>query len=125
MNDLSLIETLASCTDPCGWCIHQCPDHDKYEMLVTCLRVQKGFLIVSQTVNKILAGRSRGAMEKILMLFEILADNLQGEHIQINKISFNAEHKPENVWRLPGCSQILLVAQTLEQIYLNETINRD
>ena len=120
MKDLSLIEALTNCTDSCGWCVQHCPDKVKYDMLVSCIRIQKEFLCISSTVNEILAGRSSSSMKKIFVLFEIIADDLHTKHLSDNQKVFNSARELENSWRLPGCSQIFMLSQSLRQVYLNE-----
>ena len=125
MNSLSLIEALENCTDSCGWCAHHCPDEDKYEMLVSCIRIQKEFLIVGSTVNKILSDKSNDSMKKIFKLFEFIADYLQMIHDADNKRNFRGVKKSEDGLRLPGCSQIFVVSQSLGQMYSKELLNED
>jgi len=125
MNSLSLIEALENCTDSCGWCAHHCPDEDKYEMLVSCIRIHKEFLIVGTIVIKILSNRSGDSMKKIFKLFETIADYLQAKHSVENKRNFREARKTKDALRLPGCSQIFVISQSLGQMYSKELLNED
>jgi len=121
VKEISLIEALADCTTSCGWCAHHCPDEHKYEILVACIRLQEEFIKLYGAVYLILAGRSTDTIEKISKLFEKLAGNIQRQGGA--KITATRERNGGEVWGLTGCSHIFLVAQALEQTYLNE-INR-
>jgi hypothetical protein len=123
MNSLSLIEALENCTDSCGWCVHHCSDEDKYEMLVLCIRIQNEFLIVDRIVNKILSNRSEVSMKKIFRLFEAIASYLLVNHSLENKSNFSEAGKKEESLKLPGCSQIFKISQSLGQMYSKEFLN--
>lgn len=123
MKSLSLIEALENCTDRCGWCVHHCPDEDKYEMLVSCIRIQKEFLAIGSIVNKILSKRSKSSMKKIFKLFATIADYLQTKHSSDDKRNFAETGNKGEALRLPGCSQIFMISQSLRHMYSKEILN--
>jgi hypothetical protein len=123
MKNISLVEALENCADACGWCVHQCPDKDKYDMLVYCISIQKEFLAVGSLVNNILSGRSEVTMKKIFKFFEIIAGYFQENNSTGNKNDFREAGNSKDGLRLPGCSQIFMVSQSLGQIYSDDSLN--
>ena len=69
MEDITLIENLADCTASCGWCVHQCKDEDKYEMLFICINIQREYMSVCRTVNLILGDNGSDFMKRIMEIF--------------------------------------------------------
>ena len=105
-------------SDTCGWCDQNCPDEEKYEMLVTCIRIQNEFAIIGRKVSLMLGRTSPAFLQRIINLFKIFTDHIKPKQLkERSKITHNNSEKE---WRLPGCSQIFLVAQSLEQININE-----
>jgi len=124
VNQKSLIDSLKDCTYSCGWCITNCPDEDKYEMLVTCINIQKEIVQVGNIVYRILSDRFFKTMKIITILLETFAAEIQKRHITVN-YNFNAEHNSGDNRRLPGCSQIFTIAQSLEGIFDSEILRYD
>jgi hypothetical protein len=118
MEDISLIEALKSCTTGCSWCVHHCPDEDKYENLVTCIRIQKGLLVICKMAGSILDDKTSLFMKKLIKIFEKLSEVLLEEwkthNVSAPRLGYNYEISN----KLPGCSHIFLVSQLLEQTYL-------
>jgi len=125
MKDILLIETLTKGKDSCEWCSHQCNDEDKYEMLVTCIRIQKECLLICQTVSLILTGNTSASIKNILYVFEKLTENVQSNSKTIRASTPKSVIKSGGTWKKPGCSQIFLIAQSLEQKYPNEYYQSD
>ena len=120
MKHISLIEALTDCTTTCGWCLNECPDEDKYETLVNCIRFQKECLTLFKTVYSILAGGASECIGKINNLLEALAENVQKDSGITNTHTSKSMHSPQQGMKKPGCSHIFQIAQLLEQSYFNK-----
>ena len=120
----SLLDSLEDSTNPCRWCVTSCPDEDKYEMLITCISIQKEIIKTGRIVYKILADKSLDIMMKTYGFLETITNELQKEHLSISN-NIKRENRSEDNWRLPGCSQIFTVAQSLEGIFVNEILRYD
>jgi hypothetical protein len=125
LKHVSLIDALTDCSTSCGWCVHQCPDEDKYEMLVTCIRIQKECAAICMMINSILAERASDSTKKIFYVFEILTENLQKSQGTATKNTLRLKDKPEKERKKPGCSKIFQIALFIEQSYLNEQYHQD
>lgn len=125
MKQKSIIDALTDCADSCGWCVNHCPDEDKYEMLITCISIRKEFTRVGSIVNLILGNRSFEPMKKIIGLFEVLAEDPPIMQSSINQNNFKIDFNSDDSRRLPGCSQIFNVAQSLEWVYVKEDLRFD
>ena len=119
MSDTTLIEALLDCKT-CGWCDHQCVDEEKYDVLVYCISIQKECVEILREVNLILSRGAYNSSKEITKLFEILTENVQ-KNIKSTNIGVSKfVHKPEENLK-PGCSQIYLISQLLEQSFTYET----
>jgi len=114
MKDISLIEALTGSAAGCEWCIHQCPDEDKYENLLSCIRIQKGLLVICKMACSILDDKTSLFMKKLIKIFEKLSEVLLGElkthDVSAPRLSYNYLRSR----KLPGCSHIFLISQSLE-----------
>jgi hypothetical protein len=119
MEPVSLEEALNSCSNSCGWCVHQCPDKDKYEMLIYCIRIQKEFISVGKMTRLILNDKADKFNKEIFKLFEVIANDFQERDPMIKKNNSRGKNLMD-VSKLPGCSQIFLVAQSIQQTVLNK-----
>jgi hypothetical protein len=120
LKHVSLIDALTDCSNSCGWCVHHCPDEDKYEMLVTCIRIQKECAAICMTINSILADRAPDSMGKIFYVFEMLTENIEKSRETTTKNKIRLTDKPKKEQKKPGCSQIFQIALSIEQNYVNE-----
>ena len=111
MNDISLSDVLADHTTACGWCVRQCNDEDKYEMLVTCIRIQNKFSEMSKTINLVLDKNAPKFFDKIIEQSGKIAEEIKdySEEGKNKTSDFDEERK------LPGCSQIFNIAQSIAQ----------
>jgi hypothetical protein len=121
----SLTNALTDCTESCGWCVNQCEDGEKYEVLVNCIRFQKEFLLVSKNINSMLGGRSTEMMKKILDLFKLLSVDIQKKQGDLNKAKLKTSVLSIEKWKLPGCSNIFEIALSLERLYLDGALDSD
>ncbi len=120
MSDLSLIEALSDCTTSCGWCVNHCMDEEKYGVLVYCISVQKECVEILREVNLILSNQAPNSIKEITELFEILSENVQKNIKTTNTYTTKFMNKPKENLK-PGCSQIFLISQLLEQSFSYET----
>jgi hypothetical protein len=121
VKEISFINSL-DCTASCGWCVHQCSDEDKYEILVFSLQIQKECLLICKTINLMLGGTAPESVHNVIELFKKLAIHVQDK----SGASKTKELIPGSVERKkPGCSQIFLIAQMLEQSCLNQSYRND
>ena len=121
MKDISLFEALQDCTATCGWCIHHCPDVDKYDILVLCIRLQKEFINIWKNINSILPGRTNSIENLMLGVFTKLSEIEHRTAEKQKRFLTPYSNKSENILRMPGCSQIFLLAQSLEETLWNES----
>ncbi|GIK59307.1 MAG: hypothetical protein HND39_05680 [Ignavibacteriota bacterium] len=125
MEDISLIKALAGCTESCGWCINYCDEEDKYEILVSCIHIQKEFLALSRNLNSMLGSRFMSGMKKILDLFELLSAEIQKKQNLPDKINIKVKDSLNEDWILPGCSRIFEVALSLERLNHDNSADRE
>ena len=125
MDQKSLIDALDECSNTCGWCVEHCPDEDKYEMLNTCINIQNKFSELGRIASIILAHSSITFMKSAFDFFEERVNELQQKHSTINHKKSERKTDEKEVWKLPGCSQIFSVAQSLRDIYVNNSLKYD
>jgi hypothetical protein len=119
MEKITLTDALAGCLDHCGWCVHHCPEADKYGILVTCLKLQSEFNKLYLSVYSLLSNRSTETIKIISILFNKIALNYQRrENEQIKNLRMK-ELSADDFEKLPGCSQIFQISQILNETYLN------
>jgi hypothetical protein len=120
MVNMTLTDTLSGCVDHCGWCLHQCPEEDKYEILVTCLKLQSGFNKLYLSVYLQLSDRSADTIKNFSTFYSKFALYYQRrENVQIKNLG-KKELNTEDFEKLPGCSQIFHISQILNETYLNK-----
>ena len=119
MEKITLTDVLAGCIDHCGWCVHQCPEEDKYRILVTRLKLQAEFNKLFLSVYLQLSDRSSNTIKIISILFNKFALNYQRrESVRIKNLR-KKELNVDDFKKLPGCSQIFHISQILNETYLN------
>jgi hypothetical protein len=111
------LETITYGADACRWCVQQCPDEEKYEILVTCISIKNEFSLICRRINLVLGKTSPDFLKNIIAQFEKVSERIETEPV-LGK-SIRLAESAEEKWRLPGCSQIFLVAQSLGQNDLN------
>jgi hypothetical protein len=120
MENMKLTDTLSGCVDHCGWCLHQCPEEDKYGILVTCLKLQSEFNKLYLLVYSQLSDRSVDTIKNFLTFFSKLALNYQRrENVRIKNLG-KKELNTEDFEKLPGCSKIFHISQIINETYLNK-----
>ena len=121
LNNISLSDALADHTTACGWCVRQCSDEDKYEMLVTCIRIQIKFNEISKTINLVLDKNAPIFFDKIIEHSGKIAEEIKdySEEGKNKTSDFDEERK------LPGCSQIFNIAQSIAQTHISKFRNND
>lgn len=120
MKKISITDALAGCVDHCGWCVHQCPEEDKYEILVACLRLQSEFNKLYLSVYLQLSDSSADTIKNHSVLFNKIALNYQRrENKKIKNLRIK-ESSADDFRKLPGCSQIFHISQVLNETYLNK-----
>lgn len=125
MEDISLIKALAGCTESCGWCINYCDEEDKYEILVSCIHIQKEFLALSRNLKLYARKQIHEWNEKILDLFELLSAEIQKKQNLPDKINIKVKDSLNEDWILPGCSRIFEVALSLERLNHDNSADRE
>ncbi len=120
MRNISLIEALSDCTTSCRWCDNHCIDEEKYDVIVYCISIQKECVEILRKVNLILSHKASNSLREITELFEILSENVQKSIKTTNISSLEFVNKPEENLK-PGCSQIFLISQLLEQSFSFKT----
>jgi hypothetical protein len=117
----SLLEALNNYDSACKWCNQSCPDEEKYETLVTCLRIQDVFKIIIKEVHFTIGKTSSGLINNIIYGIKVLNEEMQPDTKKIRNEITNSEGS----WKLPGCCQLFRLAQSIEQTYLNKLRNID
>lgn len=120
MNKLTFTDALAGCADHCGWCVHQCPEEDKYEILVTCLKLQSEFNKLYQSVYLQLSDGSAETIKNFSILFNKTALNYQRRENERIKNLRMKELSADDFRKLPGCSQIFHISQIVNETYLQK-----
>ena len=85
MEEIKLNDALKNCSKSCGWCTHQCPDEDKYEMLVYCIQIQKEFLAIGKLLREIIGEKSVKVVKDIGTLFELIIYDLHKKKLIVDK----------------------------------------
>jgi hypothetical protein len=120
MEEITLTNALAGCIDHCGWCVHQCPEEDKYGILVTCLKLQSEFNKLYLSVYLQLSDRSAYTIKNLSILFNKLAVNYQRKENERMKDLGKKELSADDFGKLPGCSHIFQISQILNETYVNK-----
>ncbi|HEY7751285.1 MAG TPA: hypothetical protein VH917_03250 [Ignavibacteriaceae bacterium] len=124
VKDISFLNALADCTSSCGWCVHRCPDKDKYEILVLCIKLQNEFAKIWKNINSILPGRIDLLGRNLLDVFTNLAE-MEHRAAEDQKRILFSKTISEKAWQMPGCSQIFMLANILDRTYLNGATGND
>jgi hypothetical protein len=123
MNDL-LFESVADYSAPCKWCIQNCSEKDKYEMLVTCIKIQNEFVLIIRKINLLLGERAGRFIEQIIIRLEQQIEYMLGCVTEV-KEEPNLVNSSNKAWKLPGCSQIFNIAQSISHSYSSKRLNSD
>ncbi len=117
MDEKTFINLLADCTISCSWCDHQCNDADKYEMLVTCISIQKEFLNICRMAASIIGKNISGFIKNLFHIFEHMIDHCISKYLAQNNANTRMPHNFNNKYFSLGCSQIFQISQLIESLY--------
>ena len=121
MNNI-LFKSIADYAAPCTWCIKNCSDNEKYEILVAGIKIRNEFSLIIRTINLMFGANATRIAGQIFCVFESQADLI---HNYIKQEEPNLSECSKEEWKLPGCSQIFNITQLIEQTYSNKIRNSE
>ena len=117
MKNIYSNNALTDHTATCRWCIQQCHDRDKYEMLVTCIKIQNEFSLMLGEINLMFGIWATRFVEQIIKSFEEQVEFINNRTTEVKEERSNLKEGSKEEWKLPGCSQIFNLAQSISQTY--------
>ena len=125
MKNIYLNSPLTDHTATCRWCVQQCHDRDKYEMLITCIKIQNEFSLMIGKINLMFGIWATRFVDQIIDSLERQIEFIHNHTAEVKEENPNLSEGSKEEWKLPGCSQIFNIAQSIAQTYISKFRNND